>query len=177
MIRDLTGQTFAKLLIGTLRAAFSPKTEGQGDQREIARSALLRYGIFLSVFLIVTSAIGAPWLMLLWVAAFATWFQLFLRLRNIAEHACTDTNDDPYTHARTTYGKWWERPFVAPYWVNYHAEHHLCPMVPFHALGKMHEDVKGKMHPVGESYPKVHGEILDKISKKQGVTWDTAPTA
>src|SRR3546814_5433776 len=33
-----------------------------------------------------------PWL--LWIAAMATTFQLYLRVRNIAEHACTTTGSD-----------------------------------------------------------------------------------
>lgn len=98
-----------------------------------------------------------------------------MRWIRLSEHGECEEGPDLRTNTRTTktsrlvYFLFWNMP--------YHAEHHLCPMVPFHALGKMHEDVKDKMHPVGESYPKVHGEILDKISKQQGVTWETAPTS
>src|SRR3546814_10532914 len=39
---------------------------------------------------------------LLWLAGLATTFQLYLRIRNIAEHACTTTgSEDPFTHARS----------------------------------------------------------------------------
>lgn len=76
---------------------------------------------------------------LLWVAALATTFQLFLRIRNIAEHACTTTgSDDPFTHARTTYAGLIERATVAPYWVNYHSEHHLFMGIPCHNLPRAH---------------------------------------
>ncbi|MGL5838838.1 MAG: fatty acid desaturase family protein [Sphingorhabdus sp.] len=76
---------------------------------------------------------------LLWSIALATTFQLFLRIRNIAEHACTTTgSDDPFTHARTTYANWIERATVAPYWVNFHSEHHLFMGVPCHSLAKAH---------------------------------------
>jgi fatty acid desaturase len=76
---------------------------------------------------------------LLWLVALATTFQLFLRIRNIAEHACTTTgSDDPFTHARTTHANWWERATVAPYWVNYHSEHHLFMGVPCYELAKAH---------------------------------------
>ena len=48
---------------------------------------------------------------LIWLIALATSFQLFLRIRNIAEHACTATgSDDPFTHARTTYANLWGTP-------------------------------------------------------------------
>ncbi len=78
-----------------------------------------------------------PWL--LWIIALATTFQLYLRIRNIAEHACTTTgSDDPFTHARTTYAGWIARATVAPYWVNYHAEHHLFMGVPCYRLPAVH---------------------------------------
>jgi hypothetical protein len=46
-------------------------------------------------------------------------------IRNIAEHACISTGEDPFSHACTTRANPIERLFIAPYWVNYHAEHHL----------------------------------------------------
>ncbi len=77
---------------------------------------------------------------LLWLIALATTFQLFLRVRNIAEHACTTTgSDDPFTHARTTKANWIERIFVAPYWVNFHSEHHLFMGVPCYHLEQAHD--------------------------------------
>jgi fatty acid desaturase len=76
---------------------------------------------------------------LLWLIALATTFQLALRIRNIAEHACTTTGSaDPFSHARTTMASWTERALVAPYWVNYHAEHHLFMGVPCYRLARVH---------------------------------------
>ncbi len=76
---------------------------------------------------------------LLWLAGLATTFQLYLRIRNIAEHACTTTgSEDPFTHARTTHAGWLARATVAPYWVNYHAEHHLFMGVPCYRLPEVH---------------------------------------
>ena len=85
---------------------------------------------------------------LLWFASLATTFQLFLRVRNIAEHACTTTgSDDPFTHARTTYAGWLERTTVAPYWVNFHSEHHLFMGVPCYHLPRAHALLgKGNYH-------------------------------
>jgi fatty acid desaturase len=85
---------------------------------------------------------------LLWFAALVTTFQLFLRVRNIAEHACTTTgSDDPFTHARTTYAGWLERTTVAPYWVNFHSEHHLFMGVPCYHLPRAHALLgKGDYH-------------------------------
>lgn len=72
---------------------------------------------------------------LIWFVSLATSFQLILRIRNIAEHACTTVGDNnPFSHARTTYARWWERMTLAPYWVNFHSEHHLFMGVPCYNL-------------------------------------------
>jgi len=100
-------------------------------------------GRFLSIHLIVLAVSLATmgWIpFLLWIAALATTFQLFLRIRNIAEHACTTTgSDDPFSHARTTRANWIERIMVAPYWVNYHSEHHLFMGVPCYHFPQAHK--------------------------------------
>jgi fatty acid desaturase len=85
----------------------------------------------------------------LWLAALATTFQLFLRIRNIAEHACTPTGSgDPFSHARTTYAGLIARATVAPYWVNYHSEHHLFMGVPCYNLATTHRLLgTGGYHP------------------------------
>ena len=71
----------------------------------------------------------------LWLVPMATWFPLVTRLRNIAEHACVDTKEDPFSHARTTKANILERLFIAPYWVHFHGEHHVFMHVPCYHLG------------------------------------------
>jgi fatty acid desaturase len=105
--------------------------------------------LLVQVILLTASLVLWGWTpYLLWLAALATTFQLFLRIRNIAEHACTATgSEDPFTHARTTYAHWLERLTVAPYWVNYHSEHHLFMGVPCYHLPKAHSLLgKGGYH-------------------------------
>jgi fatty acid desaturase len=73
----------------------------------------------------------------------ATWFPLVTRLRNIAEHACVEGSaTDPFRAARTTRASWWERALIAPYWVNFHAEHHLFMHVPCWNLPRLHRAVR-----------------------------------
>ena len=36
---------------------------------------------------------------------------------------------NPLHHARTTMASWWERMWLAPYWVNYHCEHHMFTLM------------------------------------------------
>lgn len=109
---------------------------------EGAKTTARTVGRFLCVqgILLVLSLAFWGWApFLLWLVALATTFQLFLRIRNIAEHACTTTgSDDPFTHARTTLANWAERATVAPYWVNFHSEHHLFMGVPCYRLAQAH---------------------------------------
>ena len=85
------------------------------------------------------SAIGYWWLYpLLWLLPLATWYQLVSRVRNIAEHAVVPDNDDPLRNTRTTRANLLERLLVAPYWVNYHLEHHLFMFVPCWRLPAAH---------------------------------------
>jgi fatty acid desaturase len=67
-----------------------------------------------------------------------TWQMVITRIRNIAEHAVVPDNDDVFRNARTTYASWWVRALVAPYWVNYHVDHHLLFYVPCYNLPKLH---------------------------------------
>ncbi|MBL0923489.1 MAG: fatty acid desaturase family protein [Sphingomonadaceae bacterium] len=96
--------------------------------------------LLVQILLLAISLVLWGWMpFVLWLVALATTFQLFLRIRNIAEHACTTTgSEDPFTHARTTYANLIERTTVAPYWVNYHSEHHLFMGVPCYRLRHAH---------------------------------------
>ena len=74
----------------------------------------------------------------LWLAPMATWFPMVTRLRNIAEHAVTPDASDPMRHARTTHAGLLERALIAPYWVNYHCEHHMFMYLPCWSLPQAH---------------------------------------
>lgn len=115
----------------------SPKKDLAG-----AMSVTRATGRFLLMqgFLLAASLILYGWTpYLLWLAALATTFQLYLRIRNIAEHACTTTgSEDPFSHARTTKAGLLARATVAPYYVNFHSEHHLFMGVPCYRLPKVH---------------------------------------
>ena len=132
--RDLTGQTFIKQRFGGLVAKLKSR-----KPNESARKLVLLEVEAQKVFLI-TNAIGFAlfaaaglwwaWL-LMWLLPMATWLPLVSRLRNIAEHALIIENStDPLRHARTTQANFFERILVAPYWVNYHCEHHMFTHIP-----------------------------------------------
>ncbi|MDB5624663.1 MAG: Fatty acid desaturase family [Tardiphaga sp.] len=86
------------------------------------------------------------WFVGVWLVAMATWLPFVTRIRNIAEHACTSTGPDPFSHARTTRANLIERALIAPYWVNYHAEHHLFMYLPCYRLPDAHRLLTDKGH-------------------------------
>ena len=75
---------------------------------------------------------------LLWLVPLLTWMMVITRIRNIAEHAVVPDADDPLRNTRTTRANLIERAFIAPYFVNYHLEHHLMMYVPCYNLPKLH---------------------------------------
>ena len=131
IIRDLTGQTFFKQRIAPLFR----RTRGllfSGVDRKFLLANLL--------LLIIASASGYWWAYFaLWLIPLATWNPLVTRLRNIAEHACVDTDPNPWGVARTTITNPIESLLIAPYWVNYHSEHHLFMYVPCYRLKRVHQ--------------------------------------
>ena len=81
---------------------------------------------------------GHLWVFWAWVLADLTTFNLFVRIRSLAEHACTERTTNPYANTRTARAGLLARMTVAPFRVNYHLEHHLLVAVPYHRLPKLH---------------------------------------
>ena len=63
-------------------------------------------------------------------------------VRNAAEHGATEKSENPLRNVRTTLAGPLARAFVAPYYVNYHLEHHMVMHVPCWRLPKMHDILK-----------------------------------
>ena len=147
IIRDLTGQTFFKQ-----RVLFALKAFASRRDEDVAEGAVVT-GKSVAPFLLVNAAMltgltlaGVWWAyFVLWLLPLATWFPMVTRIRNIAEHACVEGSaDDALRAARTTRASWLERAFIAPYWVNFHAEHHLFMHVPCWRLARLHQAVRAQ---------------------------------
>jgi fatty acid desaturase len=142
IVRDLTGQTFFKQRIAPLFAQRRIETREGGDVTSRSANPFLITNAIL--FGVLTLA-GYWWTYLaLWIVPLATWFPLVTRLRNIGEHAVVKTNDDPFSHARTTLANPIERLFIAPYCVHFHAEHHVFMHVPCYRLERLHAALMDK---------------------------------
>ncbi|MEM9740146.1 MAG: fatty acid desaturase family protein [Pseudomonadota bacterium] len=142
ILRDLTGQTFLKQRLNQFSNALGfgiRAKKGAENRVQSAREAVLPF-LFVNVALVVGLTMLGHWwaYFILWLLPMATWNQMITRLRNIAEHAVVPDNEDPMRHARTTYASWWERLVIAPYWVNYHCEHHMFMHLPCYRLAEAH---------------------------------------
>ena len=89
-------------------------------------------------------AFALGWLYLAWVVAWFTTFGLFLRIRMLAEHACTARTSDQLRNTRTTRASLLARATVAPLHVNYHLEHHLLPTAPWFRLPALHRTLASR---------------------------------
>lgn len=152
IVRDLTGQTFFKQRRAQL---FGGRKAG-----EVVNASTGHFLLTNAILLAALTLAGYWWAYLaLWIVPLATWFPLVTRLRNIAEHACVKAQEHPLTHARTTLANPFERLFVAPYWVHYHAEHHAFMHVPCYRLPKLHSALMAKGFgdriKISPSYPAV----------------------
>ncbi|MFC5703979.1 fatty acid desaturase family protein [Cohnella faecalis] len=54
------------------------------------------------------------------------------------------------------------------YWnMNYHVEHHMFPMVPYHALSKLHEEMKADCPPARPSFSAALKEVVMALKKQK----------
>lgn len=166
IIRDLTGRTGIKLraqqLAFAFKTAFDPDIEPDDDglSQAFAGPSLGKSLIANAVLLALFTVIGAWWWYpVFWLLPLLTWYQLVVRIRNIAEHGAVERTSDPMRNTRTTLAGPLMRAFVAPYWVNYHLEHHLVMHMPCRNLPRLHDMLMargagGRMQ-IGRSYADV----------------------
>jgi len=148
IIRDLTGQTFYKQRVNQFANALGigvKPGKGAENRSQSAREAVIPMLFTNAIILVVLTALGAWWAyFVLWLLPMATWMMMVTRLRNIAEHAVTPSNDNPLQHARTTLVNPLERLLLAPYYVNYHCEHHMFMYLPCYRLPAAHKALAAK---------------------------------
>jgi fatty acid desaturase len=156
--RDLFGMTALKRIFGQTLIAlevleYTVSTEVKRKPRN-GRPALdyLRAGVKNSWGFVATNAVlvgalaaaGHLWVYSAWIVANLTTFNLFVRIRSLAEHACTERTADPFGNTRTTRAGILARLTVAPIHVNYHLEHHLLVAVPHFRLRALHRFLREK---------------------------------
>ena len=112
------------------------------------------------LFAIVTSS-GYPELFAAWVVAYLIPYPLFTRIRAMAEHAMTEQSPNMLRNTRTTRAGFVSRFLFAPYYVNYHIEHHALASAPCWQLPKLHRLLRAK-----NAVPKApsYWQVLLKVS-------------
>jgi len=137
--RDISGQTgFAQRKAQILNALGEPswplERRATHFWQKLGPQCLANALLFAGL-----AAAGVWWAYpLLWLIPLMTWMMVISRIRNIAEHAVVPDSDDPLRNTRTTRAGFLERLFVAPYYVNYHLEHHLLFYIPCYNLPRVH---------------------------------------
>jgi len=145
-IRDLTGQTGIRQLLSQIMtfvrlAGDDDAIEAaKGDAAQAFKSNTIHtaFPVFFGIALGISLIGDWWWGIVFWILPYLTWFQFVLRVRNIAEHGATEMSENPLTNVRTTRAGPIAKTFVAPYWVNYHLEHHMIMHVPCWRLHRMH---------------------------------------
>ena len=137
--RDITGQTGYQQRKAQLINAFGPKEWPLACRAVHFWEKLGPQCIANAVLFAALAAAGVWWAYpLLWLVPLLTWMMVITRIRNIAEHAVVPDSKDPLRNTRTTRANLLERLFIAPYYVNYHLEHHLLFHVPCYNLPLVH---------------------------------------
>jgi fatty acid desaturase len=172
VIRDLSGQTGLKQKWAAIRGAFG--TASLPWPARLARGAKrLGPNLAINALFLVGFALAGRWYcyFLLWVVPELTWHPLIARIRNIGEHGAVPDNDDRLRNTRTTHANWLERAFVAPYFVNYHLEHHLLVSCPCYRLPAMHRLLIDKgFGPRMELKPSYRAMLAHAVSKPELAT-------
>ena len=101
-----------------------------------------------------------PWFVSLWLLPLAVG-QPILRFILLAEHTGCSKNNNPLTNTRTTL-TWFPIEFMM--WnMPFHAEHHLYPSIPFHALPQAHQELKEYFTSVDKGYLRVNQSIVSSF--------------
>ena len=147
LVRDITGQTGYHQRKAQILNALGDATWPVAQR---LRHFWTRLGPPVATNLVLLAGLtllGVWWAYpLLWLVPLLTWMMVITRIRNIAEHAVVPDSNDPLRNTRTTRVSLIERIFIAPYFVNYHLEHHLLFYVPCYNLPKIHNILTSGPH-------------------------------
>ena len=146
-----------KVALGQLEACYYLPESAHAD---VIRSTRLQLGTY-AIITLATAAVGHPlFIVTYWLLPLAVG-QPFLRFFLIAEHTGCSGDNNPLTNTRTTLTLW---PLKLMMWnIPYHAEHHLYPLIPFHALPKAHQDLKEHLEQVDPGYLRVNRDIVTSL--------------
>ncbi len=150
-------QTHFRVATGQLDNMPYIAEDAQAEVINSTRWQLLVYTIAIALSLIFQH----PWFITLWLLPLAVG-QPILRFILLAEHTGCSKDNNPLTNTRTTL-TWFPVQFMM--WnMPFHAEHHLYPSIPFHALPQAHQELKKHFAVVDKGYFRVNQNIIKNLN-------------
>lgn len=157
---------FAGILLhsfGKLRpdeATFVPDTE----RPALYRNARIYVAIHLAV--IALAVVSQSWLPLMYVGGPALYGSWLMVVYGMTQHA--GLAEDVLDHRLNCRTVSMNRINRFLYWeMNYHVEHHMFPMVPYHALEQLHEELKSDMPQPYAGLVAAYREIIPALMKQR----------
>jgi fatty acid desaturase len=113
-------------------------TLDSGMAIELPRPVRITRAVFALALVAAATAFGL-WstLLLYWIVPMSTVLMAILYLRDVGEHFGMPA--DGVARSRTVKAGWLDRLLISQNGVNFHAEHHVYPSVPFFRLGRLHD--------------------------------------
>jgi fatty acid desaturase len=151
------------ILVRSARGRFDEVERSFIPPEELARVREETRAFFLLYAAIIAGAVTTGYgmeLLLYWVLP-RLGGEPFLRLIRIAEHTGAAESPNLLENTRTVLANpvlrflFWNMP--------YHAEHHLVPSLPFHALPTLHAEVRPHLRCVSRGYWSVHRDLWRKL--------------
>lgn len=166
----IAGASFWKKMLGTLwrgvTGRFSPLERSFIPASDAGRVSWEIRGAVAIYLLIAAVSIATQ----SWAAVLYWLFPRFigepvLRAIRMAEHTGAEETPNLLANTRTTLAN---PVFRTLYWnMPYHAEHHIASSVPFHALGRLHRELRPHLGCVSTGYWQVHRDIVRQVLRGQ----------
>ncbi|MBD2505191.1 fatty acid desaturase family protein [Anabaena azotica] len=130
----------------------------ESARTQVIRSTRLQLAVYAGM-IAVSIVLGQPLFIIYWLLPLMIG-QPILRFILLAEHRGCTLDGNLLTNTRTTITLWPVRFFM---WsMCFHAEHHLYPSIPFHALGDAHKLLSQHFIHIEPGYIKVNSDIVIK---------------
>jgi fatty acid desaturase len=153
--RDRLGVTLGHALTGRVRESFVVPEK----TASIVHEARILWACYLGV-LVASLYWQRSEVLVYWLFP-AILGQPFLRLFLLAEHSGCAFSHDMLENTRTTRANTAVRGLT--WCMSYHAEHHSCPSVPFHALRELNALIGQSVHVTAPGYLAVHRGLLQRM--------------
>jgi fatty acid desaturase len=135
----------------------------QSEWGNVQRVAIIHLAIYLATIgLAVATQSILPLMVIGLPRMYGAWHHVMTGL--LQHGGLADNVIDHRLNSRTVYMNRVSR-FI--YWnMNYHVEHHMFPMVPYHALPRLHEVIKGDLPPPNRSIGEAFREMWPAIRRQ-----------